>query len=152
MPRAKWVLGLARVLDDEPLVAIDHSTGRGFRLTMSGVGDNFQLHTLLADRLIGDPLRGLVPGQRPAPDRVAAATTGQTRPPHNGLTERRFRLFDGTGAYIYPEGRPADIAAVDGVRIVVLHPSRGSYSWRAATSPRRSGSRAVPPGAAPPAR
>jgi hypothetical protein len=35
---------------------------------MSGVGDNFQLHTPLADRLIGDPGRGLVSGERPAPD------------------------------------------------------------------------------------
>jgi hypothetical protein len=50
---AKWVHGLSVVLDDEPLVALDPASRRGFLLTMSGVGDNFQLHTLLADRLAG---------------------------------------------------------------------------------------------------
>lgn len=50
---ADCVLGLTQVLDDEPLVVLDHASGRGFRLTMSGIGDNFQLHTLLADRLSG---------------------------------------------------------------------------------------------------
>jgi len=42
VPRAHWLDGLTAVLDDEPLVVIDHATGRGYRLTMSGVGDNFQ--------------------------------------------------------------------------------------------------------------
>jgi hypothetical protein len=46
---------------------VDHVTGRGFRLTMSGVGDNFQRHTLIAGRLVGDPARGLVGGESPAP-------------------------------------------------------------------------------------
>jgi len=48
--RAHWVRGLALVLDDEPLIALDRVSGRGFQLTMSGIGDNFQLSTLLADR------------------------------------------------------------------------------------------------------
>jgi hypothetical protein len=61
------VPGLAKVLDDEPILVVDHVTGRGFRLTMSGVGDNFQRHTLIADRLVGDPARGLVGGEPPAP-------------------------------------------------------------------------------------
>jgi hypothetical protein len=42
--RAHWLPGPAQVLDDEPLVVLDSATGRGFRLTMSGIGDNFQLH------------------------------------------------------------------------------------------------------------
>ena len=74
VPRAHWLPGLAQVLDDEPVVVIDNATGRGFRLIMSGVGDNFQLHTLLADRLTGDPAHGLLAGERPAPAWVAAAT------------------------------------------------------------------------------
>jgi hypothetical protein len=47
--------------------------------TVSGVGDNFQLHTLLADRLIGDPTRGLLVGQRPAPTWVPG-NRGRDRP------------------------------------------------------------------------
>ena len=129
VPRAHWLPGLAQVLDDEPIVVIDHATGRGFRLTMSGVGDNFQLHTLLADRLIGDPARGLLGGERPSPAWVAAATTAPPQRPIDDPIQRRFRLFDGTGAYIYPEGQPADIPPVGGVRVIVLHPPRGSYRW-----------------------
>jgi hypothetical protein len=129
VPRAGWLPGLAQVLDDEPLVAIDHQTGRGFRLTMSGIGDNFQLHTLLADRLIGDPKRGLLAGEPPAPAWVAAATNAPPRLPLDNAIQRRFRLFDATGAYIYPAGRPADIAVLDGIRVVVLYPPLGNYRW-----------------------
>jgi hypothetical protein len=129
VPRAHWLPGLAHVLDDEPVVVIDDATGRGFRLTMSGLGDNFQLHTLLADRLIGDPARGLLAGERPAPAWVAAATTAPPRPPAGDIIQRRFRLFDATGAYIYPEGRPADIPLFEGARVIVLHPPRGNYGW-----------------------
>jgi hypothetical protein len=42
---ARWLEGLTAVLDDEPLIVLDPASGRGFRLTMSGIGDNFQLHT-----------------------------------------------------------------------------------------------------------
>lgn len=101
----------------------------GFRLTMSGIGDNYQLHTLLADRLIGDPARGLLPGEPPSPSWVAAATTAPSRRPPDDPIMRRFRLFDGTGAYIYPEGVPADIALTGGVRVIVVHPPQGSYAW-----------------------
>lgn len=129
VPRAHWLPGLAQVLDDEPVVVFDDATGRGFRLTASGVGDNFQLHTLLADRLIGDPARGLLAGERPAPAWVAAATTASPWPPAEDYIKRRFRLFDATGSYIYPEGRPADIPPTGGARVIVLHPPRGDYSW-----------------------
>ena len=50
LTRAGWVHGLTLVLDDEPLIVLDPDSGRGFHLTMSGIGDNYQLHTLLADR------------------------------------------------------------------------------------------------------
>jgi hypothetical protein len=42
---------------------------------------------------------------------------------------RRFRLYDGTGSYVYPEGRPADIGAVAGTRVLVIHPPNGRYGW-----------------------
>ncbi|MGW9030207.1 hypothetical protein ACWGQ5_40200 [Streptomyces sp. NPDC055722] len=73
---AAWVGALAAVLDDEPLVVIDPRTHRGYALTMSGIGDNGQLHILLADRLVGDPGQGLVAGNRPARSWVEAATSG----------------------------------------------------------------------------
>lgn len=125
--RAGWVGNLASVLDDEQLVVVDPQARRGYALTMSGIGDNFQLHTLLADRLIGDPGHGLLPGVRPDRSWVEAATD---RHPHLGPGNpaiRRFRLFDGHGAYVPPEGVPADIEPLDGTRVLVVHPANGTY-------------------------
>jgi hypothetical protein len=125
---AHWLEGLAMVLDDEPLVVLDPASGRGFRLTMSGIGDNFQLHTLLADRLSGeDGVPGLVAPRR---DWVAEATDAPLVN-HFGTDPivRRFRLYDGTGSYVYPEGRPADIGMTGGTRVLVIHPPNGMYGW-----------------------
>jgi hypothetical protein len=126
--RAHWLEGLAMVLDDEPLIVLDPASGRGFRLTMTGVGDNFQLHTLLADRLAGaDGIPGLEPPRR---DWVEEATDA---PLVNRFGTdpivRRFRLYDGSGRYVYPEGRPADIATIAGTRVLVVHPPNGTYGW-----------------------
>jgi hypothetical protein len=60
---------------------------------------------------------------------VAAATTGPPQLPDGDLIQRRFRLYDAAGEYVSPEGRPADIAVVDGARVIVLHPPRGNYQW-----------------------
>lgn len=97
-------------------------------VSMSGVGDNFQLHTLLADRLSG---QGGIPGLAPPrPDWVAEATDAPLVN-HSGTDPivRRFRLYDGTGSYVYPEGRPADIGMTAGTRVLVIHPPNGSYGW-----------------------
>jgi hypothetical protein len=96
---------------------------------MSGVGDNFQLHTLLADRPIGDPARGLLAADRPAPAWVAAATTEPPRLTAGNFILRRFRLFDATGSYVDPGGRPADIPLLEGARVIVLHPPLGDFGW-----------------------
>jgi hypothetical protein len=93
---------------------------------MSGVGDNYQLHTLLADRLSGS-----VPGLE-SPKRlwVEQATDAPLVPqPPTDPINRRFRLFDGNGAYVYPEGRPADIGKTNGTRVLVIHPPYGPYGW-----------------------
>jgi hypothetical protein len=128
--RAHWLYGLSLVCDDEPLVVLDPTSSRGFRLTMSGVGDNYQLHTLLADRLMGPGRGGLLEGERPDPAWVRAAGTGRTGPITSPTPiTRRFRLFDGHGAYVAPEGWPADIEPFDGTRVLVLHPPKGSYGW-----------------------
>jgi hypothetical protein len=125
--RAAWVRDLAAVLDDEPLVVLDPRARKGYALTMSGIGDNFQLHTLLADRLIGDSDQGMVPGVRPDRSWVEAATDADPYLGPDNPALRRFRLFDGHGAYVYPEGVPADIEPLDGTRVLVLHPPNGEY-------------------------
>jgi hypothetical protein len=127
---ARWLQGLAEVLDDEPLIVLHPASGRGFRLTMSGVGDNYQLHTLLADRLSGQAESG-IPGLEPPLRAWVEEATSAEPVPHPGTDpiRRRFRLYDGTGAYVYPEGRPADIGLTGGMRVLVVHPPKGNYGW-----------------------
>jgi hypothetical protein len=128
---ADWVYGLSVVLDDEPLVVLDHASRRGFHLTMSGVGDNFQLHTLLADRLAGHGQQGPFGLEPPKTEWLAAATDAPPRLSFADPILRRFRLFDGLGSYVPPERRPVDIAPLDGTRVVVLHAPLGRYGWSA---------------------
>ncbi|MFD0271589.1 hypothetical protein ACFVGY_34205 [Streptomyces sp. NPDC127106] len=112
------------VLDDEPLIALDRATGAGFALRISGIGDNFQLHTLLADALIG---RGLVAGEAPSAEAVASCRDQAGMVPTTGS----FNLVGADGEWIWNEGNPADIPTVDGVRLVVLDPSPYGRSWPA---------------------
>ena len=60
---------------------------------------------------------------------MAAATDAPPRLPLETPILRRFRLFDGLGTYVYPEGRPADIALLGGTRVLVLHDALGRFGW-----------------------
>jgi hypothetical protein len=126
---ARWLWGLLLVLDDEPLVVIHRETGRVYDVTISGVGDNFQLHTLLAATLIGDPADGLIAGKRPDPASIAAATDGEMAP--SGGIQGQFNLVDAAGDWIWNEGRPGDIPTVAGRRIVVIDPPPYVRTWNA---------------------
>ena len=53
-----WLVDLLRVLDDEQIVVLHRPSGRGWALTVGGIGDNFQLHTLLAATLSARPTTG----------------------------------------------------------------------------------------------
>ncbi|MEU8813236.1 hypothetical protein [Actinoplanes sp. NPDC048796] len=121
---APWLHGLLLVLDDEPLLVLHRETGRAYDLKISGIGDNFQLHTLLAATLIG-PER--LPGTAPQPAWVAAATNGEMMP--EGGIRGQFNLADATGAWIWNEGRPADIPLLGDHRVVVLDPPPYARSW-----------------------
>jgi len=121
---APWLLGLLRVLDDEPLLVVHRASGRVFEMTMSGVGDNIQLHILLADVLIGD---GRVDGEAPDPAWVAAARDGLMIP--EGGVRTQFDLTDNGGDPIWGEGRPADIPIADGSRVIVMNAPSYSRSF-----------------------
>ena len=135
---APWLVGLLRILDDEPLVVLHRPTGTAFRVTISGVSDNFQLHTLLAAHII--PLlpvarRGVLrrrdsPGlpAAPTPAMLAAADGSGDLAPAGGLTGQ-FNLVDGVGAWIWNEGRPDEIPLIDGVRVIVLDPPPYQRGW-----------------------
>lgn len=122
---AHWLHGLLLVLDDEPLIVLHRATSQGWRCTMSGIGDNFQLHTLLAGQFA--EAVGETP---PTRTELNAAGTGADVQPRGGI-KGTFNLVDAFGAWIWNEGRPADIPHCDGTRIVVLDPPAYARSWNA---------------------
>jgi hypothetical protein len=118
---------LLSVLDNETLIVLHRPTGLGYEITISGVGGNFQLHTLLAATVSGRNADGLIRGVRPKPSWIAAATDGPAQPA--GGVKGQFNMVDGTGSWIWGEGKPADIPLLHGRRVVVLEPSPYERSW-----------------------
>ncbi|MEY9875329.1 hypothetical protein ABH931_004830 [Streptacidiphilus sp. MAP12-33] len=119
------------VLDDEPLVVLHRPSGTGFELRIGGIGDNFQLHTLLAHALIGG---GHLPGQAPDARIVALSLDAPFAPDADlgGLhAEGPFNLVAPDGSWIWNEGNPADIPVVDGRRLLVLDPLPYRRGWNA---------------------
>src|SRR5439155_10872310 len=47
-PLADWLSQLLAILDDEEILVLHPGLGRGYRVRISGLADNFQLHLLLA--------------------------------------------------------------------------------------------------------
>ncbi|WP_427924284.1 hypothetical protein [Streptomyces sp. cg40] len=112
------------VLDDEPLLALHRPTGTGYLLRMTGIGDTFQLHTLLADVLIGG---GHVPGEAPSAQEAAVCRDAPGQVPTTGS----FNLVTPDGEWVWNEGTPTDIPVVEGVRVVVLDPPPYKRGWPA---------------------
>ena len=112
------------VLDDEPLIALHRPTGTGYALRMTGIGDNFQLHTLLADTLVGG---GHVPGDAPSAREAAVCRDAPGQVPTTGS----FNLVTPAGEWVWNEGTPSDIPVVDGVRLLVLDPPPYQRGWPA---------------------
>ncbi|QTE02526.1 hypothetical protein [Streptomyces cyanogenus] len=112
------------VLDDEPLVVLHRPTGTGYAMRMTGIGDNFQLHTLLADVLVGG---GHLPGRAPSAEEAAVCRDQ----PGQVDTTGSFNLVTPSGDWVWNEGTPSDIPVVDGVRLLVLDPPPYERSWPA---------------------
>jgi hypothetical protein len=53
---------MLQVLDGEELLILSPEPRVGFRVRIRGIGDNFQLHTLLAGHIVGPVEEGLYPG------------------------------------------------------------------------------------------
>ncbi|MEV0401994.1 hypothetical protein [Actinoallomurus sp. NPDC050550] len=121
----EYVRDLLKVLDGERLLVLDRATGRGWTVVIGGVGDNFQLHTLLAHALVRP---GGMPGEAPDPRWVASSIDQDVEPgtpPVAGV----WNLVDAHGSWIWNEGVPADIPEVGGTRIVVLDPPTYPRTW-----------------------
>jgi hypothetical protein len=142
--QAGYLAELLDVLDDEMLLVMHPELMLGYWVRIRGVADNFQLHTLLADVLIGDPFEGWIPGVRPDPRVAAAARDGPPVP--DLLAEARFNLvgwrglqpdgllptgLDGSEYWIWGEGVPADIEPFQGTRVILLGPPPYPRDWAA---------------------
>ncbi|MFB4305644.1 hypothetical protein [Actinomadura sp. GTD37] len=110
---------LLRVLDGERLLVLDRASRRGWTVTIGGIGDNFQLHVLLGGALIGRP--GGLAGHRPAPEIVACFLNADA-PDEPPIASTPWNLVDARGEWIWNEGVPADVPAVNGTRVVVIDP------------------------------
>jgi hypothetical protein len=142
--RRSFLALMLRVLDDEPLVVLHPGQGRGYRVRISGISDNFQLHALLAGHLIGNPAAGLLRGE-PIDPRITAFATDA--PAEGGADQFTgpFNLWnwtgllpdgtlpggtDGSDDWVWNEGTPADIRPFDGVRVVLIGPPPYTRHWR----------------------
>jgi hypothetical protein len=115
-----------RVIDEHVLV-LHRPSRRGAMVWVSGVADNFQLQTLLADALIGS---GMLVGERPDPRWVTAFRVGpdSTELEH---VDDHFHMVDAAGMTVRNEAGPADISAINRSRVLVLDEARYSRHWRA---------------------
>jgi hypothetical protein len=140
---AAFLERMLHVLDDEPLLVLYPETQRGFLCRISGIAENFQLQTLLMDRLIGP---GKLVGTRPDPRAVAVADGSGPQEMRSVPSKGVWNLYnwfalqrDGTlpagkdpsmfPKLIWGEGRPSDIAPFEGLRIVLLGPPSVSRGW-----------------------
>ncbi|GAA3226109.1 hypothetical protein GCM10010468_54230 [Actinocorallia longicatena] len=123
-PQLDYVRDLRRVLDGEQLLILDRTTRQGWGVEIHGVGDNFQLHTLLAAVLVPDHL----PGRPVDPRHVDAFTTGESSP-MTPIVTGWWNLVDVNGEWIWNEGVPADIPLFGDSRVLVLDPPSYERSW-----------------------
>ena len=139
---AEWLNKMFAVLDDEELLVLHPEQGKGYRLRIEGIASNFDLHTLLAAALIGDPAEGWLEGKAPDPD-VVEALQGEASDSAMH-TSGSFNLVNYTGLqpdgtvskdldsrthWIWNEGVPSDITLFDGLRIILLTPPSYERSW-----------------------
>lgn len=120
---------LLRMAEADTALVLDRASWRGFRVRFDGIGDNFQLHTLLADALIGKEGR-LVPGTRPDP-RWTASCLDASVDPLADVIRGEWDLVGGNGEWVGNESFPRDIPVLDGERVLVLEPQTLTHSWRA---------------------
>jgi hypothetical protein len=126
------------VLDDEPALVVDAPTGRIWRCRLSGIADNFQLHTLVLGAFAGGLIKGdaltkeLVASQASGPP-VASATISSRWQLASwpALRDAKFAEQSNTAHWIWNEGVPADIAVFEGQRVIAIAPATMTRSWGA---------------------
>ncbi|WP_150239864.1 hypothetical protein [Nocardiopsis quinghaiensis] len=124
------VRALLHMTEATNALVMDRHSGRAFRVLFDGIGDNSQLHTLLADALIGPERQGLH-GDPPDPRWVTAFRDGPPDP--QAQTVRGWwNLVAHDGTWVWNEGLPAQIPTIDGEHVLILDEQPYPRSWNAA--------------------
>ena len=137
---AGWLLAMLTVLHDEPYVAIEPATRTGIAGRMSGIVDNFQLNTLLMDAFPGQERRvseaAAAVARGEGPQTIDESITGawnlftfSALQPGGRLPDPADLAFRDT--WIWNEGMPSDIPALDGHRVILLGPAPYARTWPA---------------------
>ncbi len=138
---AYWLQKLLHVLHQEPLLVIDPARQTGITARMSGVSDNFQLHTLLMETFP----RGWIEKRR-IPQKAIDVASGTGPQNTEDTITGTWNLYQATaltpegklppdadmsaaGHWIWGEGIPSDIPVVEGFRVVLLGPPTYMRSW-----------------------
>ena len=138
---------MLQVLDDELLLVLHVEQKKGFEVRISGISDNFQLHTLLAGAIIGSPAQGWVDGEAPSSRAVAEYRDAQVDERGGDNVTGAFNLCnwtalqtdgslpegqgnDATAHWIWNEGCPAEIVPFEGLRVVLVGPAPYTRLWR----------------------
>jgi hypothetical protein len=139
---------MLQVLDNELLLVLHVELKKGFDVRISGISDNFQLHTLLEGAIIGPPAQGWVEGVAPSARAVAECRDASVDQRGGDNVTGAFNLWNWTGLqsdgalpeghkkdvsaqWIWNEGCPAEIIPFQGRRIVLLGPPPYQRHWRA---------------------
>ncbi|WP_017586561.1 hypothetical protein [Nocardiopsis ganjiahuensis] len=123
------VRALLRMAEATSALVMDRASGRAFRVLFDGIGDNFQLHTLLADALIGPNGQGL-PGDAPDPRWTASFRDSPVDPAAHTVWGW-WNMVAHDGAWVWNEGVPAEIPTIDGEHVLVLDEQPYPRSWNA---------------------
>jgi PAS domain-containing protein len=124
-PDVDFLAKILRLQDNDVHIVLHRPSRQGFRAHLSGIPDNFQLHTILASALVP-----LLSPHDPAADRpnerqVLAATTGMPVAPMRAY----FSMTDSEGNDIPHDGSPNDIPLCGGARVLVLDTPRVIHTW-----------------------
>ena len=120
---------LLRMAEATSALVMDRRSTRAFRVLFDGIGDNFQLHTLLADALIGPQGQGL-PGDPPDPRWTASFRDGPVDPAAQTVWGW-WNMVAHDGTWVWNEGLPAEIPTIDGEHVLVLDEQPYPRSWNA---------------------
>jgi hypothetical protein len=138
-----WLNTMLQVLEDDPILVIDIEEKVGFMGKISGIVDNFQLHTLLMDKV---PQIGFFKRKR-VPQKVVDIARGIGEQMSETQVTGYWNLYNWTAIsealslpdptdysnskfWIWGEGTPTDIATLHGFRVILLGKSSYERSWK----------------------